>query len=134
MRSQLEQAQRNLKNSDAERNEATDRVGELVAKVSSLESARRKAEQQVTMLQEELDEHEAETKDNADKLRHAMEQNARLQSDLLSQQETANGLEKQKVREDTANSVSVVLIVGGGAWKHALCTSCPSTFLIVGRV
>lgn len=98
MRSQLEQAQRNLKNSDVEKNEATDRVAELVAKVSSLESARRKAEQQVTMLQEELDEHEAETKDNVDKLRHSMEQNARLQSDLLSQQESVNGLEKQKVR------------------------------------
>ena len=98
VRSQLDQTQRNLKNSDAEKNEANDRVAEMTSKVSSVETARRKAEQQVTLLQEELDEHEAETKDNADKLRHAMEQNARAQSDILSQQETVNGLEKQKVR------------------------------------
>lgn len=97
MRSQLEQTQRNLKNSDAEKNEANDRVGELTTKVSSVEAARRKAEQQVTMLQEELDEHEAETKDNADKLRAAMEQNARAQSEVLSSQDTVNSLEKQKV-------------------------------------
>lgn len=98
LRSQLEQAQRNLKNSDAEKNEANDRVGELTTKVNSVEAARRKAEQQVTMLQEELDEHEAETKDNADKLRSAMEQNARAQSEILSSQETVNSLEKQKVQ------------------------------------
>ena len=97
LRSQLEQTQRNLKNSDAEKNEANDRVGELTTKVSSVEAARRKAEQQVTMLQEELDEHEAETKDNADKLRAAMEQNARAQSEVLSSQDTVNSLEKQKV-------------------------------------
>lgn len=97
IRSQLEQAQRNLKNSDSEKNEANDRVSELSAKVSSVEAARRKAEQQVTMLQEELDEHEAETKDNADKLKSAMEQNARAQSDILNHQEIVNGLEKQKV-------------------------------------
>lgn len=84
--------QRTLKAAEAERNDQSDRVSELTAQNSSLQAAKRKAEQlfstlQVSVacsfiqhalllcwLQEEYDEMEGESKENAEKLRKSLEQ------------------------------------------------------------
>lgn len=80
-----------MKAAEAERNDQADRVSELTAQNSSLQAAKRKAEQlfstlQVSQslctiyntllwsLQEEYDEMEGESKDNAEKLRKGLEQ------------------------------------------------------------
>lgn len=59
---------------DAERTEAQDRVGDLTSQKSSLQVGKRKAEQQLSTLQEEYEEMETESRDNAEKLRKALEQ------------------------------------------------------------
>lgn len=79
--------------------EAQDRVQELQASTSSLQTAKRKAEQSLATLQEEYEELEGEAHENADKLRKAMEQNGRLQSEIVSDKEKLHGLEKAKVSE-----------------------------------
>ena len=96
-RSQFEHQQRLYKNSEAERNESSDRVLELSSKVTSLEAAKRKADQQIHSLQEEFDEAESENRENSEKLKNSLEQVARLQSELFSHQESVSSLEKQKV-------------------------------------
>lgn len=73
-------------------------MSELTSSTASLQSARRKAEQQLATLQEEYEDIETEAKDNAEKLRKAMEQNARLQSEQMSTKEQLTSLEKSKVR------------------------------------
>jgi myosin heavy subunit len=95
-RSQFEHQQRLYKNSEAERNESSDRVLELSSKVTSLEAAKRKADQQIHSLQEEFDEAESENRENSEKLKNSLEQVARLQSELFSHQESVSSLEKQK--------------------------------------
>lgn len=64
---------------DAERTEAQERVGDLTSQKSSLQAGKRKAEQQLSTLQEEYEEMETESRDNAEKLRKAMEQARSLQ-------------------------------------------------------
>lgn len=97
LRTQIEQVQRALRTSDAEKTEAQERVTELSTTNSSLQSAKRKAEQLLATLQEEYEELEMEAKENGDKLRKNMEQSARLQSDYMSQKEHLTSLEKAKV-------------------------------------
>ena len=48
-------------------------------------------------LQEENEDMETEMRDNAEKLRKALEQSARLQSDYMAAQKQLNTLEKTKV-------------------------------------
>ena len=72
-------------------------MSELTASSSSLQSSKRKAEQQLATMQEEFEEMESESRENAEKLRKAMEQNSRLQSETMSQREQLNHLEKAKV-------------------------------------
>ena len=93
----MEQVQRALRTSDAEKTEAQERVTELSTTNSSLQSGKRKAEQLLATLQEEYEEMEMEAKENGDKLRKTMEQSARLQSDCMSQKEKVASLEKAKV-------------------------------------
>ena len=84
--------QRTLKAAEAERNDQADRVSELTTQNSSLQAAKRKAEQLLSTLQvgeyfiivvynpllwlqqEEYDEMEGESKENAEKLRKSLEQ------------------------------------------------------------
>ena len=63
-----------MKAAETERNDQADRVSELTAQNSSLQAAKRKAEQMFSTLQEEYDEMEGESKDNAEKLRKSLEQ------------------------------------------------------------
>ena len=93
----LLQLQRTLKNCDAEKTDAQDRVSELTASSSTLQTAKRKAEQQLATLQEEYEEMEGEARESGEKLRKAMEQNSRLQTDVMSQREQLTQLEKAKV-------------------------------------
>ena len=72
-------------------------MSELTTSTSSLQAAKRKAEQQLTNLQEEYEDMETEAKENGDNLRKAMEQNARLQSEHMSAKEQLSSLEKAKV-------------------------------------
>ena len=99
IRTQLEQVQRALRTSDAEKTDAQERVTELSTANSSLQSGKRKAEQLLATLQEEYEELETEAKENGDKLRKAMEQSARLQSECMSQKEQLTSLEKAKVTD-----------------------------------
>ena len=55
------------------------------------------AEQQLATFQEEFEEAEAEAREKGEKLRKAMEQCARLQSENMSTKEQLNSLEKAKV-------------------------------------
>lgn len=66
--------QRQFKSADAERVELQDRLNELQSLKESLQTGKRKAEQQLSSLQEEFEEMEGENRDNAEKLRKAMEQ------------------------------------------------------------
>ena len=91
------QTQRALKASDAEKNDAQDRVNELTTSTSSLQSAKRKAEQQLATLQEEYEDIETEARENGEKLRKAMEQNARMQSEQMTTRDQLSALEKSKV-------------------------------------
>ena len=77
--------------------EAQERVQELQTSTSSLNTAKRKAEQTLATLQEEYEELEGEAHENTEKLRKATEQNSRLQSELLTNQEKVHSLEKAKV-------------------------------------
>ena len=95
------QAQRALKASDAEKTDAQDRVNELTSSTSSLQSAKRKAEQQLATLQEEYEDMETEARENGEKLRKAMEQNARLQSEQMTTRDQLSTLEKAKVCTQT---------------------------------
>ncbi len=72
---------------------------ELTTINSSLSSGKRKAEQQLASLQEEYEETESEARETGEKLRKAMEQSARLQSDYMSQKEHLSSVEKAKVRQ-----------------------------------
>lgn len=68
------QVQRQLKSIDAERTEAQDRVSDLTTQKTTIQAGKRKAEQQLSTLQEEYEEMETESRDNAEKLRKALEQ------------------------------------------------------------
>ncbi len=72
-------------------------MSELTTANSSLSSGKRKADQQLAALQEEYEETETEAKEAGEKLRKAMEQSARLQSDFMAQREQLSSLEKAKV-------------------------------------
>ena len=63
-----------MKNIDSEKSEAQDCVNELTVQKTSLQTGKRKAEQQLSHLQEENEEMETEHRSNSDKLRKAMEQ------------------------------------------------------------
>ena len=66
--------QRQYKSADAERTEAQDRLTDLQNQKNSLLAAKRKSEQQFATLQEEYEEIETDSRENADKLRKALEQ------------------------------------------------------------
>ena len=66
--------QRQLKTIDAERTESQERAAELQSAKDSLQAGKRKAEQQLTTLQEEYEEIETENRENAERLRKTMEQ------------------------------------------------------------
>lgn len=63
-----------MKTIDAERTESQERAAELQSAKDSLQAGKRKAEQQLTTLQEEYEEIETENRENADRLRKTMEQ------------------------------------------------------------
>lgn len=90
------QLQRSLKTSDAEKNDAQDRVSELTASTSSLQAAKRKAEQQLASLQEENEDLEGEAKDKGERLQKVTEQSNRMQAELMATKEKLNSLEKAK--------------------------------------
>lgn len=96
-----QQLNRALKTSDAEKNEAQDRVNELQTSTTSLQSAKRKAEQQLATLQEEYEDMESEARENGEKLRKAMEQNARFQSEQISTKGQLSSVEKSKVLQSS---------------------------------
>ncbi len=73
-------------------------MSELTSSTTTLQSAKRKAEQQLTTLQEEYEDTETEARENGEKLRKAMEQNARLQSEQMTTREHLSSVEKSKVR------------------------------------
>ena len=91
------QIQRALRSSDAEKVEAQDRVSELTTSTSSLQSAKRKADQELVTLKDELEDLESESTQNAEKLRKALEQNGRLQSENVSAKDRLASVEKAKV-------------------------------------
>ena len=70
---------------------------ELQTSTSSLQSAKRKAEQTLASLQEEYEEMESESHENNEKLRKMMEQNGRIQSEMVADREKLSHLEKEKV-------------------------------------
>ena len=70
----LLQSQRQFKSADAERTEAQDKVNDLQSQKNSLTASKRKADQQLSSLQDEYEETETESKENAEKLRKALEQ------------------------------------------------------------
>ena len=72
--SQYVQIQRQLKTSESDKADAQDRVNELTTQKNSLQSAKYKAEQTLTILQEEYEEMETESRNNTEKLRKATEQ------------------------------------------------------------
>lgn len=74
---------------------------ELQTSTSTLQSAKRKAEQSLATLQEEYEELESEAQENGEKLRKTVEQNGRLQSELVADKNKMHGLEKAKVRGET---------------------------------
>lgn len=63
-----------MKTIDAERTESQERLAELQSAKDSLQAGKRKAEQQLTTLQEEYEEIETENRENAERLRKSMEQ------------------------------------------------------------
>ena len=63
-----------MKTIDAERTESQERLVELQSAKDSLQAGKRKAEQQLTTLQEEYEEIETENRENAERLRKSMEQ------------------------------------------------------------
>ena len=63
-----------MKTIDAERTECQERLAELQSAKDSLQAGKRKAEQQLTTLQEEYEEIETENRENAERLRKSMEQ------------------------------------------------------------
>lgn len=70
---------------------------ELQVSSGSLQAAKRKAEQALATLQEEYDELETESHENGEKLKKAVEQNSRMQSEMVADKERLRGLEKSKV-------------------------------------
>ena len=90
------QLQRSLKTSEAEKNDAQDRVSELTASTSSLQAAKRKAEQQLASLQEENEDLEGDAKEKGERLQKLTEQSNRMQSELMTSKEKLNSLEKAK--------------------------------------
>lgn len=70
---------------------------ELLASTSTLQAAKRKAEQNLATLQEEFEEMEGEVQENGEKLRKTVEQNGRLQTELVATKNKTSGLEKAKV-------------------------------------
>ena len=70
---------------------------ELQTSTSSLQAAKRKAEQSLATLQEEHEELETEAHEHSEKLRKTVEQNGRLQSEMLADKEKLSSLEKSKV-------------------------------------
>lgn len=96
------QLQRALSTLNAEKTDAQDRVSELTASNSGLQSAKHRAEQQLANLQEEYEDMETEAKENGNNLKKVMEQTARLQSDNMSAKEHVSSLEKTKVRDNNA--------------------------------
>ncbi len=72
-------------------------MSELSSSTTSFQSAKRKAEQQLTTLQEEYEDMETEARENGEKLRKAMEQNARFQSEQMTTREQLSSVEKSKV-------------------------------------
>lgn len=70
---------------------------ELQTSSSSLNAAKRKAEQSLATLQEEYEELESEATETGENLKKAAEQNSRMQSEMVSDKEKIRGLEKSKV-------------------------------------
>ena len=70
---------------------------ELQSSTSSLQAAKRKAEQGLATLQEEYEELEGEAHENGEKLKKAVEQNSRMQSEMVADKERLRSLEKSKV-------------------------------------
>ncbi len=73
---------------------------ELLASTTTLQAAKRKAEQNLATLQEEHEEMEGEVQENSEKLRKAVEQNGRLQTELVANRNKMSALEKAKVRNN----------------------------------
>ena len=71
-------------------------MSELSTSNSSLQAAKRKAEQQLASLQEENEELETEAKEKGEKLQKITDQNNRTQSELMAAKERLNSLEKAK--------------------------------------
>ena len=89
--------QRSLRNCEAEKTDAQDRLSELTASNTSLQSNKRKLDQQLATLREEFEDLEGESKENSEKLHRAVEQSNRYQSELMSQRDTLSQVEKSKV-------------------------------------
>ena len=64
---------------------------------SSMNAAKRKAEQTLATLQEEYEELEADNLENGENLKKVAEQNSRLQAEMVSDKERIRTLEKSKV-------------------------------------
>ena len=65
--------------------------------MSSLNTAKRKAEQTLANLQEEYEELETEAHESGENLKKAAEQNSRMQAEMVTDKEKIHGLEKSKV-------------------------------------
>ena len=65
--------------------------------MTSLQGAKKRAEQSLASKVEEFEDMESELKETSDKCMKAVEQNNKLQSEVLSQKERIGTLEKSKV-------------------------------------
>lgn len=82
---------------------------ELQTSTSSLNAAKRKAEQALAALQEEHEELEVESHENGEKLKKAVEQSSRMQTEMVADKEKLRGLEKSKVRREGITYTHAVL-------------------------
>lgn len=90
----LVKADRAKKAAEAERSEAADRAGELNAQVSSLTSAKRKLEADLSAMQSDLEESAGEARAADDKFKAAVADAARMADELRQEQEHAMHMDK----------------------------------------
>ncbi|PAA70003.1 hypothetical protein BOX15_Mlig001576g2 [Macrostomum lignano] len=103
LRTQLETAERARKAADAERAEASDRIGELSATNSSLSAAKRKLEADVNAMRADMDEQHNEVKQSEDRVKKAVLDAQRLADELRSEQE--HSLHAERARKQLESQV-----------------------------
>merc|ERR1711900_120392 len=103
LRTILEQAERARKAAENELADASDRVNELTAQVSTSNSQKRKLEGDITAMQSDLDELNNELKDADDRAKHALGDATRLADELRQEQD--HGLSIEKMRKSLESQV-----------------------------